>query len=63
MTVATYGSTLRTAVVEGLEFAYHEEGEGEPLIMLHGSGPGVSAWSKPWNVRPCPQRPDSAWHD
>lgn len=45
MTGATYESTLVTKDVEGLAFAYHEAGEGEPLIMLHGSGPGVSAWS------------------
>ncbi|MCX2931663.1 alpha/beta fold hydrolase [Mycobacterium sp. CVI_P3] len=24
---------------------YHEAGEGAPLLLLHGSGPGVSAWS------------------
>lgn len=24
---------------------YHEAGEGDPLVLLHGSGPGVSAWS------------------
>ncbi|MDT2005518.1 alpha/beta fold hydrolase [Rhodococcus opacus] len=41
----SFESTRKTAEVEGLTFAYHEAGEGEPLIMLHGSGPGVSAWS------------------
>jgi 4,5:9,10-diseco-3-hydroxy-5,9,17-trioxoandrosta-1(10),2-diene-4-oate hydrolase len=41
----TYESTRVTKVVDGLTFAYHEAGQGEPLIMLHGSGPGVSAWS------------------
>jgi len=41
----TFESTQVTKDVEGLTFAYHEAGEGEPLIMLHGSGPGVSAWS------------------
>lgn len=45
MTSATYESTRVTKDVQGLTFAYHEAGEGEPLIMLHGSGPGVSAWS------------------
>lgn len=24
---------------------YHEAGEGEPVVMLHGGGPGASAWS------------------
>lgn len=24
---------------------YHEAGEGDPVILLHGSGPGASAWS------------------
>ena len=27
---------------------YHDIGSGFPLIMLHGSGPGVSAWAN-WN--------------
>lgn len=26
------------------QITYHEMGEGEPLFMLHGSGPGVTAW-------------------
>ncbi|OCC24961.1 alpha/beta hydrolase [Croceicoccus estronivorus] len=26
------------------QISYHEMGEGEPLFMLHGSGPGVTAW-------------------
>ncbi len=41
----TYHSTRKTVELEGISFAYHEAGEGEPLILLHGSGPGVSAWS------------------
>lgn len=24
---------------------YHEKGEGEPIVFLHGSGPGASGWS------------------
>jgi len=27
---------------------YHDVGQGSPVIMLHGSGPGVSAWAN-WN--------------
>jgi len=26
------------------QIAYHDVGEGAPLFMLHGSGPGVTAW-------------------
>ena len=28
---------------------YHEMGSGEPVILIHGSGPGVSAWSN-WRL-------------
>jgi len=38
-------SGLVTKVIDGLTFAYHEAGDGEPLFLLHGSGPGVNAWS------------------
>lgn len=41
----TYEATRSTRDVDGLTIAYHEAGEGEPLLMLHGSGPGVTAWS------------------
>ena len=27
---------------------YHDVGEGDAVVMLHGSGPGVSAWAN-WN--------------
>lgn len=28
-----------------LETNYHEAGNGSPVVLLHGSGPGVSAWT------------------
>lgn len=28
---------------------YHDLGDGEPLLLLHGSGPGVSAWAN-WRL-------------
>lgn len=44
-TEPAYETTRKTAVIDGIEISWHEAGEGEPLILLHGSGPGVSAWS------------------
>ncbi|MFT4014644.1 MAG: alpha/beta fold hydrolase [Paracoccus sp. (in: a-proteobacteria)] len=41
----TYEGTRRTVQIDGITLSWHEAGEGEPLILLHGSGPGVSAWS------------------
>lgn len=34
---------LREDTKTGLHF--HEAGEGEPLVLLHGGGPGASGWS------------------
>ena len=28
---------------------YHDEGEGYPVFMIHGSGPGVTAWAN-WRL-------------
>src|SRR5262245_27941791 len=42
-------STSRTVSVQGIETHFHDAGEGPALLLLHGSGPGVSAWS---NWRP-----------
>ena len=28
---------------------YHDEGEGFPVLLLHGSGPGVTAWAN-WRL-------------
>jgi 2-hydroxy-6-oxo-octa-2,4-dienoate hydrolase len=35
----------RTLDAAGHRTNYHDAGKGPPLLMLHGSGPGVSAWS------------------
>jgi len=35
----------RTVVIDGVETNYHDVGEGPVLLLLHGSGPGVSAWA------------------
>ncbi len=31
--------------VGNIKTNYHEAGSGEPVILIHGSGPGVSAWA------------------
>ena len=35
--------------VRGTRTHYHEAGHGRPLVMLHGSGPGVTAWAN-WRL-------------
>lgn len=35
--------------VKGIQTHYHEDGQGEPLLLIHGSGPGVSAWAN-WRL-------------
>ncbi len=40
-----YDETSHTIDVDGLSTHYHEAGDGPTLILLHGSGPGVSGWS------------------
>ncbi len=37
--------TSRFADVDGVRVHYHDLGEGPPLVLLHGSGPGASGWS------------------
>ena len=34
----------KSVVAAGLRTHYLEAGSGKPLVLLHGSGPGVSAW-------------------
>jgi len=33
----------------GIRTNYHDLGSGHPLLMIHGSGPGVSAWAN-WRL-------------
>jgi 4,5:9,10-diseco-3-hydroxy-5,9,17-trioxoandrosta-1(10),2-diene-4-oate hydrolase len=44
---ADFESTSRTAKVGGVEVHYHEAGPADapPVVLLHGGGPGASAWS------------------
>lgn len=44
-TTATEGITEGTIDAAGIVTHYHEAGSGDPVLLLHGSGPGVSAWA------------------
>ena len=41
----TFEGTSRFAQLGDLRLHYNEAGEGEPLVMLHGGGPGATGWS------------------
>jgi pimeloyl-ACP methyl ester carboxylesterase len=45
MTDVTYESTSKTLTTPQGDLHYHEAGDGPPLLLLHGSGPGVSGWA------------------
>ncbi len=42
----------QSILTSGYETNYHDMGEGQPLILLHGSGPGVSGWANWRGVLP-----------
>ncbi|ORW28669.1 alpha/beta fold hydrolase [Mycobacterium palustre] len=47
----------RAVVAGGIRTSYLEAGSGEPVIMLHGSGPGVSATANwQYNIGPLARR-------
>jgi 2-hydroxymuconate-semialdehyde hydrolase len=39
----------KTIEVNGIKTNYHDWGQGAPIVLLHGSGPGVSAWAN-WRL-------------
>ncbi len=41
----TADSTRKTVTVDGHDLAFHDVGEGPPVVFLHGSGPGVTGWA------------------
>lgn len=38
-----------TVDVNGIATNYHDHGSGDPVLLIHGSGPGVSAWAN-WRL-------------
>lgn len=49
MTTVEIGKNI---VAAGIATNYHEVGSGPPIILLHGSGPGVSAWANWSHIMP-----------
>lgn len=45
MSELTFESTSRFVDTPKGKLHYHVAGDGPPLLLLHGSGPGVSAWA------------------
>jgi pimeloyl-ACP methyl ester carboxylesterase len=45
MTAATDLGTGTFVTAGGIRTHYHDAGQGDPVVLLHGSGPGVSAWA------------------
>lgn len=39
----------RTITLEGVATNYHDVGQGDTVLLIHGSGPGVTAWAN-WRL-------------
>ena len=39
----------KTIVANGINTNYHDVGSGTPVLLIHGSGPGVTAWAN-WRL-------------
>lgn len=39
----------KSVVANGIRTNYHDLGQGRPVLFIHGSGPGVSAWAN-WRL-------------
>jgi pimeloyl-ACP methyl ester carboxylesterase len=48
----TADGTRKTVEVNGHDVAFHDVGDGTPVVFLHGSGPGVTGWANFGNNLP-----------
>jgi 2-hydroxymuconate-semialdehyde hydrolase len=39
----------KSVVAAGIQTNYHDVGSGEPVLLIHGSGPGVTGWAN-WRL-------------
>ena len=39
----------KSILANGIQTNYHEHGQGEPVLLIHGSGPGVTSWAN-WRL-------------
>jgi 2-hydroxymuconate-semialdehyde hydrolase len=39
----------KSILANGIQTNYHEHGQGEPVLLIHGSGPGVTGWAN-WRL-------------
>jgi 2-hydroxymuconate-semialdehyde hydrolase len=49
MAEANNPEIAHSVVANGIRTNYHDVGSGAPVLMIHGSGPGVSAWAN-WRL-------------
>ena len=49
MTATLNPEIAHSVRAHGIVTNYHDVGTGEPVLFLHGSGPGVSAWAN-WRL-------------
>jgi 2-hydroxymuconate-semialdehyde hydrolase len=49
MNKANNPEVASSIVAAGIRTNYHEVGSGAPVLLIHGSGPGVSAWAN-WRL-------------
>lgn len=49
VTTSANPEIARSIIAAGIRTNYHDRGQGFPVVLIHGSGPGVSAWAN-WRL-------------